>query len=160
MNDDTDHYTRRIDQAGDVSERAGQGDDQALPAGSSLHPRVYTIVIGLTAWFVLAVWLFAGGGLSDYILFVVSGFIFVCMTLTLILASVTTVEKLPTGEPPQCERPVQQSFHDWARSTFGTWGGSLSGKQAMVQVLLPFAAAAVGMTAIGIIFHFAAHAVA
>ena len=130
-------------------------EDPALPAGTSLHPRVYTIVIGLAAWFVLAVWLFAGGGVSDYILFIVSGFIVVCVALTLILASVTTVEKLPSGEPPRRERPWRQSFHDWALGSFGTWGGRLSGQQAMVQVLLPFAAAAVGMTVFGVILHLA-----
>jgi hypothetical protein len=105
-----------------------------------VHPRVYTIVISLAVWFVLAAWIFAGGGFSDYLLFIVSGFIGVCIGLTLILASVTTVEKLPTGEPPEGE-PKRQSFREWAQESFGTWSGPLSGKQAMVQVLLPFAAA-------------------
>jgi hypothetical protein len=160
MNDYVHDQTNCVDQAGEVDNRAEKDDTERLPAGTSLHPRVYSIVIGLTAWFVLAVWLFAGGGLSDYILSIVSGFIFICTALTLILSSVTTVEKLPSGEAPRHERSMQQSFQDWARSTFGTWGGSLNGKQAMVQVLLPFAAAAVGMTVIGILFHLAEHATA
>lgn len=92
----------------------GHHESGALPTGSSLHPRVYTIVIGLAVWFVFAAWIFAGGGVSDYLLFIVSGFICVCIALTLILASVTTVEKLPTGEPPDSE-PKRQSFHDWTR---------------------------------------------
>jgi hypothetical protein len=70
-------------------------------------------------------------------------------------ASVTTVEKLPTGQPPEGE-PKQQSFRDWARESFGIWSGPLSSKQAMVQVLLPFAAAALGMTIFGVLLHFAA----
>jgi hypothetical protein len=119
-----------------------QQESEALPTGSSLHPRVYTI--GLAVWFVLAAWIFAGGGVSDYLLFIVSGFIGVCIGLTLILASVTTMEKLPTGEPPEGE-PKRQSFRDWARESFGTWSGPLSGKRAMVQVLLPFAAEALGI---------------
>jgi hypothetical protein len=88
---------------------ASQTEIEALPTGSSLHPRVYTIVIGLAAWFVLAAWIFAGGGVSDYLLFIVSGFIGVCIGLTLILASVTTVEKLPTGEPPEGEPKQNRS---------------------------------------------------
>jgi hypothetical protein len=56
--------------------------------------------------------------------------------LTVVLASVTTVEKLPSGEPPERESEPQ-SFHDWALGSFGTWSAPLSGKQAMVQVLLP-----------------------
>lgn len=149
--------------SGSDEARAHRRESTALPTGSSLHPRVYTIVIGLALWFVLAVWIFAGGGVSDYLLFIVSGFICVCIALTLILASVTTVEKLPTGAPPESETgeppgsgPKRQSFRDWARESFGTWGGSLSGKQAMVQVLLPFVAAALGMTIFGILLHFAA----
>lgn len=134
---------------------ARSGEDAALPTGSILHPRVYTIVIGLAVWFVLATWLFAGGGVSDYLLFIVSGFIFTCVALTLILASVTTVEKLPSGEPPREQRPWRQSFRDWAHGNFGTWGGRLSGRQAMVQVLLPFVAAALGMTVFGVILHLA-----
>jgi hypothetical protein len=82
--------------------------------GSSLHPRVYMIVIGLAVWFVVAVWIFAGGGISDYLLFIVTGFICVCISLMLILASVTTVEKLPTSEPPESE-PKRQSFGEWVR---------------------------------------------
>jgi hypothetical protein len=123
--------------------------------GSSLHPRVYMIVIGLAVWFVLAVWIFAGGGISDYLLFIVSGFICVCIALMLILASVTTVEKLPTGEPQESE-PKRQSFSEWMRDSFDTWSGPLSGKQAMVQVLLPFAAASLGMTIFGVLLHFGA----
>ena len=155
MNDDTNDRAIGVDKAAEAGRRA---PGEPLPAGSSLHPRVYSILIGLAAWFVLAIWLFAGGGLSDYLLFIVSGFIFVCIALTLILASVTTVEKLPNGEPPQRQRSVRQSFRNWALGTFRTWGGSLNGKQAMVQVLLPFAAAAVGMTAIGLLFHIVEHA--
>jgi hypothetical protein len=130
-------------------------ESEALPTGSSLHPRIYTIVNGLAVWFVLAAWIFAGGGISDYLLLIVSGFIGVCIGLTLILASVATVEKLPTGEPSEGE-PKRQSFRDWARGSFGTWSGPLSGKQATVQVLLPFAAAALGMTIFGFLLRFAA----
>jgi len=129
-------------------------DDSALPTGSSLHPRVYAIVIGLAAWFALAVWLFAGKGVADYLLFIVSAFIFISVALPLILRSVARNEKVPSGEPPERESKPQ-SFHDWATGSFDTWGGRVTGKQAMVQVLLPFAAAAVGMTIIGIVLHLA-----
>jgi len=132
-----------------------RSQDNMLPTGSGLHPRVYYILIGLAAWFVIAVWLFAGGGVSDYLLFIVSGFIFVCIALSLVLASIIAVEKLPNGEPPEQEEPLRQSFRDWARGSFGTWGGRLSGREALVQVLLPFAAAALGMTIFGVILHIA-----
>ncbi len=134
------------------TERTIAGKDVARPTGGGLHPRVYGMLIGLAGWFVLSVWLFAGAGLADYLLFVVSGFIFIAVALPLILSAVSNNDKLPNGEPA-AGGPKPQSFHDWAAASFATWGGRLSGKQAMVQILLPFAAVAFGMTIIGIVLH-------
>ena len=144
-----------ISQTGEAAQHDSQRDDAALPTGSGLHPRVYTIIIGLAVWFVLAVWIFAGAGVTDYLLFIVNGFIFVSIALPLILAAVGSNDKLPNGEPAERPPAKQQSFHDWVAGSFGIWGGRLSGKEAMVQVLLPFAAVAFGMTIFGVIFHIA-----
>ena len=54
----------------------------------SLHPRVYALLIGFAGWFALAVWSFAGSGMTDYLLVIVSGFIFVVVALQLILSRV------------------------------------------------------------------------
>ena len=102
-------------------------------------------------------WSFAGGGVTDYLLFIVSGFIFVVIALSLILSRVghgnDTVE---TKAAP--DTVPQRSLRDWAALDFDTWAGRLTGTEAAVQILLPIAAAAVGMTAIGIVFHLAEHA--
>jgi hypothetical protein len=50
-----------------------------------LHPRVYTVLIGLALWMALWVWSFVGGGETDYILFIVTGFIVVVVALQLVL---------------------------------------------------------------------------
>ena len=55
---------------------------------SGLHPRVYATLIGLSLWFVVWVWSFFGAGVTDYLLFIVSGFIGVVIALQLILSSV------------------------------------------------------------------------
>lgn len=47
----------------------------------SLHREVYGVLIALAAWFALAVWSFAGRGVTDYLLFIVSGFVFVAVAL-------------------------------------------------------------------------------
>jgi hypothetical protein len=121
------------------------------PATSSLHARVYTLLIVFSAWFALAVWSFAGGGLSDYLLVIVSGFIFVVVVLQLILSRVGRPRKPSIGDdhPP--------SLRDWATWDFETWQDRLSGAQAALHILLPIAAAAVGMTAFGILFRIAQH---
>ncbi len=131
-------------QTGDAAPQT-TGESPARPTGGALHPRVYAIVIALVAWFVLAVWLFAGGGVTDYLLFIVSGFIFTAVALPLILAAVRRDDGDATAP----------SYRDWAAADFRIWDGRLSGRQAAVQVLLPIAAAAVGMTIFGIALHVA-----
>ena len=58
------------------------------PVTSWLHPQVYAVLIGLALWFVLWIWSFAGAGVTDYLLVIVSGFILVVVALTLILSRV------------------------------------------------------------------------
>jgi len=134
------------------------------PAGNAdrgvsqeLHPRVYALAIGLAAWLVLSVWSFAaGGGTADYLLFIVSGFIFVAVGLPFILSRVQRADDgaMDDGAPREI-RPL--SFRDWAAKDFAIWEGRLSGAQAALQVLLPIAAVAFGMTAFGIAVHIAEH---
>lgn len=127
-------------------------NDAPRPATNGLHPRVYTLLIVLAAWFALAVWSFAGGGVVDCLLFIVSGFVFIAVTLPLILSRVRRTKDTTLQDDEQL------SFRDWAARDFDTWTGRLSGVQAAAQILLPIAVAAVGMTVIGIVFHIAEHA--
>jgi hypothetical protein len=46
-------------------------------------------------------------------------------------------------------------FHDWASQSFETWTGGVSGREASMQILLPIAAVAFGMTIFGLVFLFA-----
>jgi hypothetical protein len=127
------------------------GDDVERPATDRTHPRIYAILIALTAWFVFALWSFAGGGITDYLLFIVSGFIFVVVTLSLILLSVKRRDATVKGkaaEPP---------LREWAKWNYETWTGPLIGTQAATQILLPVAAAALGMSMFGIAFLVAEH---
>ncbi len=45
------------------------------------------------------------------------------------------------------------SFRDWAVGDFDTLTGPVKGANATVEVLLPIAAVAVGMTVLGLVFH-------
>ena len=119
------------------------------PATSGLHPRVYSLLIVLAAWFALSVWGFAGGGVTDYLLFIVSGFVFIVVALLTILSR---VGRTNTSAAADRDRP---SFGQWTSWEFDTWQGRLSGMQAVLQILLPIAVAAFGMTAFGIAFHIA-----
>jgi hypothetical protein len=142
----------------DIAARGPAADHtDAAPANNWLHPRVYTILIGFAAWFALAVWGFAGSGVTDYLLMIISGFIFVVVVLMSILSQVGGRRVAPSDAAKTADRTP--SFRDWAAADFdtggGTWQDRLSGMQAALMILLPIAAAAIGMTAFAIIFHFA-----
>ena len=108
---------------------------------SRLHPRVYARIVGLVGWLIVSVWIFAGAGPTDYLLVIVSGFIFIAAVgLPFILS-----RQLPQGGRDQ------PSFRTWRSWDFETWSGRLSGRQAAAQILLPIAAVAFGMTAFGIV---------
>lgn len=105
----------------------------------------------------LAVWSFLGAGVTDYLLFIVSGFIFFTVALTLVLSRVGHVLNATQDAAANCDDDKPQSFREWAAKDFDTWQGRLSGGQAAILILLPIAAAALGMTAFGIAYHIAEH---
>ena len=140
-----------------ITDNPHTDNGRTRPTSNRLHPGVYGILIALAAWFALAVWSFAGGGVTDYLLFIVSGFIFVAVALPLILSRVGYDQAAHEAEEQEGNAP---SLPDWAASNYETWTGPLSGAEAATQILLPIAAGAVGMTVIGIIFLFAKHGAA
>ena len=126
-------------------------NDQMRSVTSSLHPWVYATLIGLVLGFVLWIWSFAGAGMTDYLLVIVSGSFLVVVALTLILSRVGHKDPaMGDNEANADDEP--QSFHDWAASDFDTYAGRLSTFQAATLILLPIAMAAFGMTAFGIAF--------
>ena len=110
-------------------------DVRTIPSSRScvLHSRVYLLLVGFALWFALAVWGFAGGGLSNYLLVIVSGFIFIVVALQLILSRVGRTERAAQYDD------TGPSRRDWAAEDFDTWQGRLSGGQAALQILLPIA---------------------
>ena len=50
----------------------------------------------------------------------------------------------------------REPFAAWAAGDFETWQDRVKGCDAAAEVILPIAAAAVGMTALAIVFHYAA----
>ena len=114
------------------------------PASSGLHPYVYAAIAALALWFIVSVWVaFASDGYTDWLLAVVSGFILILMALPFVLSRVTR-DDADDGAP---RRP----FRGWAARELDTWQYRLKGANAAVEVLLPIAAIAFGMTAIGIV---------
>jgi hypothetical protein len=55
-------------------------------------------------------------------------------------------------QPSNQRHPNQITFHDWGAGDFSVWGSRLRGAHAAIDVLLPLAGVAFGLTAIGIVF--------
>jgi hypothetical protein len=139
--------------AADDPHHSDRRDDTARPSPLTLHRWVYVATVGCVVWFALAVWGFAGGGITDYLLVIVSGFMFVVLALILILSRVGA-----TNSGAAESGGGLKSFHDWAAKDFDTSQERLSGMEAATLILLPIAAAAIGMTVFAIVFHLAEHA--
>jgi hypothetical protein len=116
-----------------------------------LHPLVYRAMIGLTIWFVLSVWaLFDRGSYVGLDLAIVTLFflIFAALPTTLWLAWRRNTD-------PNEQHSYVTPFREWISHPFVTWTGGISGREAAMQILLPIAAVAFGMTIFGLVFLFA-----
>jgi hypothetical protein len=131
---------------------ARKGSPHNRPASDQLHPLVYTAVVGLVLWIVVSAWAFFDDGEgTGLLLAVVSGFLFIAVAIPCALGLVW--RKYRDSDAAQGERI---SLRDWASGEFDTWQGRRKAAGAAVEVLLPFAAIAFGIMALGIVLHFTA----
>jgi hypothetical protein len=119
------------------------------PVFNHVHPLVYAAAAGLVLWFVLGAWIFFGRAeYMDLLLAVVSGFFLITAAIPFILWRVRRKHS------PDAAHEPRSSFRDWASGQLETPDGPRTAVGAAIEILLPLAAAAAGMTAMGIIFHF------
>lgn len=129
-------------------------DSQPLrnrPNQDTLHPYVYQSLIALTVWFVLSIWAFFDRGPTGYVAVALAVVTLFFLIFTAIPSLLWLTWRRNTDERPEAEEP----FHDWVSHSFVTWTGSISGKEAAMQILLPIAAVAIGMTIFGLAYLFA-----
>ena len=116
-----------------------------------LHPLIYQSLIGLTIWLVLSAWgLFSRGAYEGLTLSVITLF-FVILVGIPVLLWLTWRRNVDPNERHGYVAP----FAEWASHPFEIWTGSISGREAAIQILLPIAAVAFGMTVFGLAFLFA-----
>jgi hypothetical protein len=118
------------------------------PSFDQLHPNIYGAAVGLVVWFALSAWiLFDRESDIGLPLAMVSALLLIAVLLPWSLSLVWKRHQMPHQRHPN--RP---SFHDWKSGDFTVWGSKLNGMHAAIDVLLPLAAVAFGLTAIGIVF--------
>ena len=117
-----------------------------------LHPAVYMALVGLTFWLGLAIWGFGYDGQTDYLLAIVSGFLFIAVAIPSALALMVHRQK----DADERESSGDASLQEWMTGDLDTWQDRVKGRNAAVEILLPMAAIAFGMTAFAIVLHFTA----
>ncbi|MEH2505952.1 MULTISPECIES: hypothetical protein [unclassified Bradyrhizobium] len=118
------------------------------PVFDQIHPSIYGAAVGLVAWFAAAAWiLFDRESDIGLLLAMVSVLLLVAVLLPWSLSLVWKRHAKP--HQPHSD---ETSFHDWRIGDFAVWGSKIHGTQAAIDMLLPLAAVAFGLTAIGIVF--------
>jgi Mn2+/Fe2+ NRAMP family transporter len=118
------------------------------PVFDQLHPNIYRTAIGLVAWFGLAAWiLFDRQSDIALPLAMISVLLLIAVLLPWSMSLVWKKHLMPHQQNPNAT-----SFHDWKAGDFAVWGSKLPGVHAAIDMLLPLAAVAFGLTALGIVF--------
>jgi hypothetical protein len=121
-----------------------------------LHPLMYMIIGGLALWFVLSAWVFFGGaGYIELALTVVSMVLFMAFAIPFTLWR-AGVKARKTDRPPGAGEELPESFGTWIEGEFDTWTGPQTSATAAAEILLPIAAVALGIMALGIVFELTA----
>ncbi len=124
------------------------------PVFDQLHPIVYKAAIGLVAWFALSAWiLFDRQNDIEFPLAMVSVLLLVAVLLPWSLSLVWQ-----RHQTVYQRHPNEISFRDWRIGDFAVWDSKLHGTHAAIDMLLPLAAVAFGLTALGIVFLICANA--
>ena len=123
-------------------------DQDTSQASDQLHPFVYAALAGLALWLVVSAWIFfSQGGYLELDLGVVSALIFMIIAIPTLLYFVgqrfqSADQKRSTGRP----------FRKWIAGDFDMRQGRRTSVSASMEILLPMAAAVIGITAIGLVF--------
>ena len=120
-----------------------------------LHPLIHVGAAGLLIWFVIAAWLLFGG----------SGYIELSLTMVTLLVMIAIGTplalwrgKVAAQRSDAGTNPTENTFESlgtWLQGRFSTWTDQEKGLTAAIEILLPLAAVAFGMTALGIVLEIA-----
>jgi hypothetical protein len=120
-----------------------------------LHPRIQMAAAGLLIWFVIAAWLlFGGSGYIELALAMISVLVFMAIAIPLALWRTNLTAQRSAGLSGGAEQ-ASDTLDKWLRGRFATWTDQQRGSTAAIEILLPLAAVAFGITALGIAFDLA-----
>jgi Na+-transporting methylmalonyl-CoA/oxaloacetate decarboxylase gamma subunit len=120
------------------------------PVSDKPHDLVYRFIVALAAWLVLSAWGFSfiGSG-AGLVLAVVSALIFFMVALSGVLRRIW--RKSGGANDAGDMGSARSSAIDWLSGDFETHTGTVKGSRATIEIILPIAAVALGLTAFAII---------
>jgi hypothetical protein len=122
------------------------------PISRSVHTGVYAAMVGLLLLFVISAWAFFGGvQYAGLALAVVTGFFVIAAGIPFLLW-LTWRHHAEAGQTSDAD---STALRDWMSGALETDAGRRKAMDAAVEFLLPIAAVAFGLTAIGIIYYIA-----
>jgi hypothetical protein len=121
----------------------------------SLHPAVYGVIVALTAWFVLSAWIWFSGGYTALDNVVITVFFLMAVGIPTLLWLIWRHHRAPY-EAHDAKLP----FRRWTAGEFHILTGGQPTLQATIEILLPIAAVAIGITIYGLVFFIVAHSAA
>ena len=122
------------------------------PVSIHLHPIVYWAIVGLVVCFAASAWtFFSAAEYMELLLAVVTGFFFMAIAIPFAIWLVWR-----KNQDPDAMRDESMSLRAWASGEFETWQGRRKATDAAVEIVMPIAAVAFGLMALGTVFSFAA----
>jgi len=113
-----------------------------------LHPYLYKIMIGLAVWMLLAAWGFVYSGYAGIAMGMITFFLIVSVGLVMALWRISR-----RGRDTGLDKGRGRTLAAWLDGEVEIWGSRIHGTHAATQIILPLAAAAVGMTVLMIVLH-------
>jgi hypothetical protein len=117
------------------------------PIFDQLHPNIYKAAVGLVALFVVAAWSFFDRK-NDI------GLPLAMVSVLLLMAVLVpwSISRVWQRHSADHQNYPRIAFHDWKIGDFAVWGSNVRSMHAAIDMLLPLAAVAFGLVALGIVF--------
>lgn len=113
-----------------------------------LHPYIYKIMMLLVLWMLVAAWGFVASGYTGIALGMITFFLIVSVGLLAVLWQISR-----RGPDTGLDKGRNRSLAAWLDGEVEIWGSRIHGTHAATQIILPLAAAAVGMTVLMVVLH-------
>jgi len=115
---------------------------------SRLHPYLYKLMMLLVLWMLIAAWGFVSSGYTGIVLGMITFFLIVSVGLLAVLWRISR-----RGPDTGLDKGRSRTLSAWLDGEVEIWGSRIHGTHAATQIILPLAAAAVGMTVLVIVLH-------